>query len=109
KQFNNPACNSMFEGDQLTEMGVGGGLNNINRTIKNMLADKSGGKYSGSSYEMSHAAVVEDIKSVADKIAKQVELNFSSASGDPKSYSDFLKGMPGLVSSTTRVQSAITL
>ena len=109
KQFNNPACNSMFEGDRLTEMGVSGGLNNINRTIKAMLSDKSGGKYSGSSYEQSHAAVVEDIKSVADKISKQVELNFTSASGDPKSYSDFLKGMPGLVSSTTRVQSAITL
>lgn len=109
KRFNNPACNSMFAGDSLNDMGIGGGLNSINKNIKTMLNDKQGGKYSGSSYSLSHAAVVEDINAVADKIGKQLELNFSSASGDPRAYSEFLKGMPGLVSSSTRVQDSITL
>jgi hypothetical protein len=109
KRFNNRACNSMFAGETLNDMGRSNGLNAINRDLQSKLNDKGSGRYSGQSYSEAHTAVVEDIQSVADKMAKQVELNFPSKGNDPRAYADFLKGAPGLVSSTSRVQESITM
>jgi hypothetical protein len=108
KRFNNPACGSMFMGEALNDKGRAGGLNAINREIKNLLTDKQG-KYSGESYAQSHAGVVEDISSVVDKISKQVELNFATQGNDPKAYGEFLKSIPSLVTSTSGVQDSIRL
>lgn len=105
KRFNDPACKSMFAGTAINDKGRAGGLNAINKDVKDLLTAKQG-KYSGESYSQSHAAVVEDISSVADKVAKQFQLNFTPnlGAGD---YSNFLKGVGGLVSSTSGVQDAI--
>lgn len=105
KRFNDPACKSMFAGDSINDKGRAGGLNAINKDVKELLTAKQG-KYSGESYSQSHASVVEDIQSVADKVAKQFQLNFTPnlGAGD---YSNFLKGVGGLVSSTSGVQDAI--
>lgn len=108
KRFNNPACNSMFAGEALNDMGRSNGLNKINRDMKDKLTRKVG-KYSGESYSQSHASVLEDINSVADKISKQVELNFNTAGRDPKAYGDFLKSVPGSISSTSGVNDSIRL
>lgn len=108
KRFNNPACNSMFAGEALNDMGRSAGLNKINRDMKDKLTRKVG-KYSGESYSQSHASVLEDINGVADKIAKQVELNFNTAGRDPKAYGDFLKSVPGSISSTSGVNDSIRL
>ncbi len=108
KRFNNPACNSMFSGEKLNDLGRSTGLNSINRNLKDQLTQKIG-KYSGESYSQSHAAVLEDINSVADKISKQVELNFNTQGRDPKSYGDFLKSVPGSISSVSGVNDSIRL
>lgn len=109
KRFDNPACNSMFEGEMVNEMGRARGLNSIAKHLQDTLGTKAGG-YSGASYSKSHAAVVEDIKSVADKMSKQFELNFTAiASGGDKAYLDFLGNLNKNVSSSTRVASSITL
>ena len=73
-KFGNPACNSMMSGESFNELG---GLNAINKTLQEQLTTKSG-KFSGDSYLANHASVVEDITKMADKVAKQVELNFTS-------------------------------
>lgn len=105
KRFENPACKSMFAGTAIDDKGRSGGLNAINKEVKDLLTAKTG-KYSGESYSQSHAAVVEDISNVADKVSKQFQLNFTPnlGAGD---YSNFLKGVGGLVSSTSGVQDAI--
>ncbi len=105
KRFENPACKSMFAGTAIDDKGRAGGLNAINKEVKDLLTAKTG-KYSGESYSQSHAAVVEDISNVADKVSKQFQLNFTPnlGAGD---YSNFLKGVGGLVSSTSGVQDAI--
>jgi hypothetical protein len=108
KRFNNPACNSMFSGEKLNDLGRGTGLNSINRNLKEQLTQKVG-RYSGESYSQSHAAVLEDINSVADKISKQVELNFNTQGRDPKAYGDFLKNVPGSISSVSGVNDSIRL
>jgi hypothetical protein len=84
KRFADPACKSMFAGSILDDQGRAGGLNAINKSVRDSMNDTKGGKYSGASYSQSHAAVVEDIKSVADKMAKQFQLNFTPnlAGGD---------------------------
>lgn len=74
KKFGNPACNSIMSGEKFNEAG---GLNAINKDLKNTLTAKSG-KFSGDTYLTNHASVVEDITKMADKVAKQVELNFTS-------------------------------
>lgn len=107
KRFNNPACNSMFAGEALNEKGRAGGLNQINQDLKKVLTQKNG-KYSGESYSKSHAAVVEDINSLADKASKQLELNFGALSKDANSYSKFLSELPDLISSPNGTNRAIT-
>jgi hypothetical protein len=108
KRFADPACKSMFAGSILDDQGRAGGLNAINKSVRDSMNDTKGGKYSGASYSQSHAAVVEDIKSVADKMAKQFQLNFTPnlAGGD---YSALLKNISGSVSSTTGVTDGIKL
>lgn len=108
KRFNNPACNSMFAGEKLNDMGRSNGLNSINRNIKDLMTTKNG-KYSGESYSQSHASVVEDINSSVDKIAKQIELNFNTQGQDQKAYNEFLKNVPGSISSSSGIQDAIRL
>lgn len=107
KRFNNPACNSLFSGDSLNEKGRAGGLNAINSDLKVLLTTKSG-KYSGESYSKSHIAVVEDIDSLADKVSKQLELNFGLLSKDPGSYGKFLVDLPELVASPIGTNRALS-
>lgn len=108
KRFDNPACNSMFEGESINDLGRKTGLNSIARTLQDTLGTKAGG-YSGASYSQSHAAVVKDIESVADKMGKQLEINFTSAaSGGDKGYLDLLRSLNSTVSSSTKVAASIT-
>lgn len=107
KRFDNPACNSMFAGEGLNDRGRSGGLNLINSELKKTLTAKNG-KYSGESYSASHAAVMEDINNLADKVSKQFELNYSVLSKDPTSYGKFLSELPDNVSSTHGTNRAIT-
>jgi hypothetical protein len=106
KRFNNPACKSMFVGEGINNLGRNGGLNAINADIRGKFTEKKG-KYSGESYTQSHASVIEDINSVAEKISKQVELNFSSTANNPKAYFEFLNDVKSQVSSGSRVQDSI--
>ena len=107
KRFNNPACNSMYAGEALNVRGSTGGLNMINSELKKTLTAKNG-KYSGESYSKSHAAVMEDINNLADKVSKQFELNYAVLSKDPTSYGKFLSELPDTVSSTHGTNRAIT-
>lgn len=107
KRFNNAACNSMFAGEKLNEMGRGGGLNAINTDLKKTLTAKNG-KYSGESYSKMHTAVLEDLEGLADKVSKQLELNFSVLSKDPSSYGKFLADLPDLVSSPNGANRALS-
>lgn len=107
KRFNNPACNSMFAGTKLNDMGRAGGLNEINSDLKKTLTAKNG-KYSGESYSKSHTAVVEDLNSLADKVSKQLELNFGLLSSSPESYGKFLSELPDLVSSPNGSNRVLT-
>lgn len=98
KRFNNPACNSMFSGDAINEKGRSEGLNKINQDLKKTLSTKSG-KFSGESYSKSHTSIVEDINGLADRVSKQMELNFGELSKNPNNYGKFLQDLPELVSS----------
>lgn len=104
KRFNNPACNSMFAGTTLNDTGRANGLSAISRDVKKLLTTNNG--FSGESYSESHNAIVEDIGSVADKVAKQFELNFTPnmVSGD---YSKFVSSTGALVSSSTGIEKAL--
>lgn len=98
KRFNNPACTAMMTSDKFNDLGRDRGLNEINRTLKKTLTTPSG-KFSGESYSTSHANVVDSINKLADKVGKQMELNFTTLSGSNKGYSDVINGMKGLSSS----------
>lgn len=109
KRFDNPACNSMFAGDKLNNIGKDGGLSQINSNMKDILSQKGkNGKYSGESYSKLHTAVIEDINSLADKVSKQFQLNYDAISKDPSNYSKFLSTLPGSVSSSTGSNQALT-
>lgn len=105
KRFNNPACKSMFGGNEFNDLGSSNGLNGINKNLRDTLT-KPNPKYSGQSYTQSHAAVVADIQNVADKYAQQFKLNYTPnlAGGD---YSKFVDGLGGFVTSTTGVIGGI--
>jgi hypothetical protein len=107
KRFNNPACNSMFAGNKLNDIGREGGLNSIAKGLKETMTEKNG-KYSGESYSKSHMAIVEDIDGLADKVSKQLELNFSVLSKDPASYGKFLADLPDLVTSPNNTNRALS-
>ena len=107
KRFNNPACNSMFAGDAINEKGRSEGLNKINQDLKKTLSEKSG-KFSGESYAKSHTAVLEDINGLADRVSKQMELNFGVLSKDPNSYGKFLNELPDMVSSPNGTNQALS-
>jgi len=106
-RFNNPACNSIFVGDSLNEIGRSQGLNQINLNLKKTFSEKKG-KYSGESYGQAHASVVEDLKGLSERAAKQFELNFGSISKDSSSYSKFISDLPNMVSSVNRSNNALT-
>jgi hypothetical protein len=107
KRFNNPACNSIFAGDQLNSTGNKGGLNSINEEMKKIISEKRG-NYSGESYSLSHTAIVEDINNLSDKVSTQFEFNFQNIKNDPKSYNKFLTDIPNLVSSPLKTQTAFS-
>ena len=109
KRFQNPACNSMFDNENFNRIGRESGLNNIQQTLKDTITQKPpGSKYSGESYSTSHASVVEDLNSLANKVAKQAELRFSTLSENEQGYVNFLKGLQGAVSSTTGANQLLT-
>lgn len=107
KRFNNDACNSMFAGEELNKLGREGGLNQISSKMKEISATKVG-KFSGDSYTKNHAAVVDDLEKLADKVSKQLELNFSGLAKDPNTYSQFLSDLPNLVSSPNGLNRALS-
>lgn len=107
KRFSNQACISMFTGDELNNKGREGGLNQITADLKKTMSTKMG-KFSGESYAKNHAAVLEDLESLADKVSKQLELNFSTLSKDPNAYGQFLNELPGRVSSTNGINRALS-
>ena len=108
KRFNNPACTSMMTADKYNEIGKSG-LNAINKTLKNSLTAKPpGSKFSGESYSTSHNSVVEDINSLADKVAKQFQLGYQGISADPSKYGAFLKDLKGSVSSPNGLNGALS-
>lgn len=109
KRFNNPACNSMFAGERLNDLGREGGLNAMKANISDTISTPGkNGKYSGESYSKLHTAVVEDINNLANKVSKQFELNFDSIAKDPQNYNRFLSGLPGMVSSSTGSNQALS-
>lgn len=107
KRFNNPSCNSMFSGDEINNTGREGGLNQITANLKKTMSTKVG-KFSGESYTKNHASVLEDLEGLADKVSKQLELNFSTLSKDPASYGRFLQDLPDLVSSPNGANRALS-
>lgn len=105
KRFNNPACSSIMTGEDFNKMGKEKGLNSIQKDLKNKLTTKVGPNgYSGESYAKAHTSVVQDINSMADKVAKQMELNFGKLGSN---YSDVLGGFKGL-SSSNGIGSALS-
>src|SRR5690554_208420 len=86
-KFNNPACNSIMSGEGFNGLG---GLNKINKNLKEQLTAKQG-KFSGETYLDNHQAVVEDIKKMAASVAKQVELNFTSLVAKPGETENLFK------------------
>lgn len=107
KRFNNPSCISMFSGDELNNKGRDGGLNQIKADLKKTMSTKMG-KFSGESYSKNHAAVLEDLESLAEKVSKQLELNFTTLSKDPNTYGQFLNELPSMVSSTNGINKALS-
>ncbi|MCM2351681.1 MAG: hypothetical protein NDI69_16820 [Bacteriovoracaceae bacterium] len=107
KRFDNPACKSMQPGEKLNELGSSGGLNQIKKNLKEALTAKSG-KFSGESYAQSHAAVVEDINGLANKVSKQFELNYSAIANNPSAYGGFLTNLKNLVSSPNNLNGALS-
>lgn len=104
KRFDNPACKSMFAGSALNDLGNGqpGGLNQISKRTRDILAQKpAGSKFSGESYMGAHGSVVDDINKMADKAAQQFTLNFSSITSSDSAYGEFLQGLPSSISSTS--------
>ncbi len=82
-QFNDPACRSMFAGENMATTGASKGLNGIQdlvvKAVEAPSTGKSGAKnFSGETYLKAHASLVEDIKKLIDGVGKQSELNFSS-------------------------------
>ncbi|MGE3609739.1 MAG: hypothetical protein AB7I27_09165 [Bacteriovoracaceae bacterium] len=81
KRFNDPACMSMdLNGGNYNELGKAG-LNGIKAQLKDMLNEKQG-NYSGASFSQGYPNIVTEIQKMADRMAKQVEMNFSSLKGD---------------------------
>lgn len=108
-RFNNAACKSMYAGDAINNKGRSGGLNAIAKDMRNQFSTKSG-KFSGESYVGAHATVIEDINKMADNVAKQFNLNFTSAT-DPErpGYGQFLSSLrQGAVNSSTGLTSQLT-
>jgi hypothetical protein len=107
QRFDNPACRSMFAPNNLNETGLQAGLNGISKQLKETLNTQTGEPvYSGLSYASSHNNVVNDINSLAEKVAKQVELNFEQVSAG-NGYSNFVRGLSNDVSSTTNVHKRL--
>jgi hypothetical protein len=108
KRFNNPACTSMLANDDFNKIGRDKGLNSINQVLKDTANEKPpGSKFSGDSYSKSHASVVSDIRKLADKVAKQVELGFSTLTENNQGYLSFLGGLPRAVSSENNTNQAL--
>lgn len=107
KRFNNPACLSILSDQKFNETGTSGGLNKIKKDLRDKLSLKTG-KFSGESYSQSHASVVEDIGSLANKVSKQFELNYGSIAKSPAAYGQFLANIKNLVSSPNNINNALT-
>ncbi len=108
KRFDNPACKSMYAGDSLNTIANGrpGGLNQINKKMKDEFAGKTG-KFSGESYIGAHASVIADINKMADSAAQQFKLNFTAISSDARGFGEFAAGVQGSVSSANGLNSLL--
>lgn len=110
KRFDNPACTSMMAKDNINELGKSQGLLGIESKLKAdfTAAPGDGSKYSPEAYLQAHNDVVADIKKMADKVAEQSKLNFSSIAGEnPGGYSAFLQNVGNSVGSNTNVHTGL--
>jgi len=108
KRFDNPSCAAMFSKDQFNSLGKGG-LNAINSKLQTDVSTKTAPMgFSAESYGRSHAEVVADISSLADKVAKQMELNFKSIIGAPEKYRETVAGLGSSVSSSVKLNTGLT-
>lgn len=94
KQFNDPACKSMFAGEEFRKNGGAGGLSSIETKIKetvetpgNPSADQ-GKSFSAESYGQGHAEITADIKDMIAGIAKNAETDFAIYASGAKSVGD---------------------
>jgi len=109
KRFDNPSCSAMLSKEDFNNSGKGGGLNGINTQLQTTVSSKTGPMgFSAESYGKSHGEVVADISAIADKVAKQMELNFEGIIQDPKSYRDTLSGLGSSVSSSVKLNGALS-
>lgn len=96
KRFGDASCSSMFTKTEFNNFGKTG-LSNISQQLTEATS-KKGGNFSAETYGRNSAEVVADIDSLADKVGKQMELNFSSLSGGAEGYSKVIGGLGGLSS-----------
>lgn len=107
-RFADPACNSIMAKDGMDSLGKGDGLMGIEKKLKtDFTAVPEGSRYSPEAYLKNNAAIVSDIKAMANKVATQANLNFSQIASGQEGYSAFLNGLSSSVSSDTGVNGAL--
>lgn len=88
--FGDPACKSIdLGGRNYNDIASKGGLNSINKQLSDTLNTKQG-NYSGASFTQAYPSVITEINQMADRIAKQIEMNFSEL--DKSNYKDKVLG-----------------
>jgi len=111
KRFGDPACRSILSKDAkdgVAQLGKEKGLLGIEDKLKSEYTSvPNGSKYSLEQYNQKHAEVVQDIKSMADKVAEQATLNFSQLSTSQEGYSAFVGGLAGDISSESGANVAL--
>ncbi len=108
KKFDNPSCGALFTKEQFTQKGKKG-LNGINAELQKAVSEKRGPMgFSADSYALAHQGVLQDINSLADKVAKQMELNFQSIASDSSKYSSNLSTLGKSVGSSNKLNNILT-
>lgn len=107
RQFNDPACSTMFTAEQFRSNGMKSGFSGINDLLKRTYETPNGGRYSGQSYAQASAAVRTDIQNMAVKVANQAKMNFGSMTGD-NGFNSFVQGLRSSISSTTGANAALS-
>lgn len=108
-QFSDPACSSMFAGNNFKEVGTSKGLKAIQdlvvKAVETPASGKSGAKnFSGDTYLKAHASLVEDIQKMINGVSKQSEINFSAIASNPAT----MAGLAGTQNSVYGVEKAMS-